>query len=298
MMYRATIYKYLVDWVLLLLVGLFWGSSFILMKKGLQVFSAQEVGALRIFSAAVLLLPWSLSWLRRLCWHHYRYLLLVGLVGSLMPVFLFAKAGTQLDSAINGVLIALTPIFTLLLGRLCFQRPIFRREVWGSLLGLVGALLLVLAGTENGVGRVNYYVLLPMLGCVCYGFNANLLKKYLQDLSTHTIISVSFLLIGIVTGVMLFTQTAFLFKLNNVAGAYRAMGCVLTLGALGSALAFILFTQLVKRTSPVFASMATCIVPLVALGWGLLDGEVLLLGHYVGTGIILMGVYLVIKKRQ
>ena len=97
---------------------------------------------------------------------------------------------------------------------------------------------------------------------------------------------------------MLFTQTAFLFKLNNVAGAYRAMGCVLTLGALGSALAFILFTQLVKRTSPVFASMATCIVPLVALGWGLLDGEVLLLGHYVGTGIILMGVYLVIKKPQ
>ena len=298
MMYRATIYKYLVDWVLLLLVGLFWGSSFILMKKGLQVFSAQEVGALRIFSAAVLLLPWSLPWLRRLCWRHYRYLLLVGLVGSLMPVFLFAKAGTQLDSAINGVLNALTPICSLLVGRLCFQRPVFRREAWGSLLGLVGAALLVLAGTENGVGRVNHYVLLPMLGCVCYGFNANLLKKYLQDLSTHTIISVSFLLIGIVTGVMLFTQTAFLFKLNNVAGAYRAMGCVLTLGALGSALAFILFTQLVKRTSPVFASMATCIVPLVALGWGLLDGEVLLLGHYVGTGIILMGVYLVIKKRQ
>ena len=295
MMYRATIYKYLVDWVLLLLVGLFWGSSFILMKKGLQVFSAQEVGALRIFSAAVLLLPWSLPWLRRLRWRHYKYLLLVGLVGSLMPVFLFAKAGTQLDSAINGVLIALTPIFTLLLGRLCFQRPVFRREAWGSLLGLVGALLLVLAGTENGVGRVNYYVLLPMLGCVCYGLNANLLKYYLQDLSTHTIVSVSFLLLGIVTGVMLFAQTAFLFKLNSVAGAYRAMGCVLILGALGSACAHLLFTTLVKRTSPVFASMVSYIIPLVALGWGLLDGEVLLVGHYVGMSTVLMGVYLVSK---
>ena len=297
MMYRATIYKYLVDWVLLLLVGLFWGSSFILMKKGLQVFSAQEVGALRIFSAAVLLLPWSLPWLRRLRWRHYKYLLLVGLTSSLIPVFLFAKAGTQLDSAINGVLNALTPIFTLLLGRLCFQRPVFRREAWGSLLGLVGAALLVLAGTENGVGRVNYYVLLPMLGCVCYGLNANLLKYYLQDLSTHTIVSVSFLLLGIVTGVMLFTQTAFLFKLNNVAGAYRAMGCVLTLGALGSACAHLLFTTLVKRTSPVFASMVSYIIPLVALGWGLLDGEVLLVGHYVGISIILMGVYLVSKPR-
>ena len=297
MMYRATIYKYLVDWVLLLLVGLFWGSSFILMKKGLQVFSAQEVGALRIFSAAVLLLPWSLPWLRRLRWRHYKYLLLVGLTNSLIPVFLFAKAGTQLDSAINGVLNALTPICSLLVGRLCFQRPVFRREAWGSLLGLVGAALLVLAGTENGVGRVNHYVLLPMLGCVCYGLNANLLKYYLQDLSTHTIVSVSFLLLGIVTGVMLFAQTAFLFKLNNVAGAYRAMGCVLILGALGSACAHLLFTTLVKRTSPVFASMVSYIILLVALGWGLLDGEVLLVGHYVGISIILMGVYLVSKPR-
>ena len=294
-MCKAITNKNFVAWCMLIATSVIWGSGFILMKKGLQVFSAQEVGALRIFSAAVLLLPWSLSWLRRLCWHHYRYLLLVGLVGSLMPVFLFAKAGTQLDSAINGVLIALTPIFTLLLGRLCFQRPVFRREVWGSLLGLVGALFLILAGTGYRVSGVSYYVLLPLLGCFSDGLNANLLKHRLQDLSTSTIISVSLLLMGIIAGGMLLTQGVLLHKLRTGEGVYLALGCLLLLGASASGAAYLLFAKLVKLTSPVFASMSSSIIPLVALGWGLLDGEVLLVGHYVGISTVLMGVYLVSK---
>lgn len=290
-MQQATTYKHFFAWSLLIVLGLTWGSSYILMKKGLQVFSAQEVGALRIFSAAVLLLPLSLPRLSQLRWQHHKRLLLVGLTGALLPAFLFAQAQTQLDSALNGVLISLTPIFTLLVGRLCFQQPIFKHEIGGALLGLVGTLLLVFASTAHGVGKVNYYALLPLLGCFCYGLNANLVKHYLKDLNTNTITSVSFLLIGIITGVMLFTQTAFLTKLRTVEGAYLAMGYVLVLGALGSTLAHLLFTALVKHTSPVFASMVSFLIPLVALGWGLLDGEVLLRAHYLGIGAILCGVY-------
>ncbi len=297
-MQQESTHKLLFAWGLLLVLGLILGSTYMLMKKGLQVFSAQEVGALRIFSAAVLLLPWSLPRLRQLRWQHYKRLLLVGLVGSLSPAFLFAQAQTQLDSALNGVLTALTPIFALLLGKLCFQQPIFKHEILGALLGLIGTLFLVLAGNEHRMDKINYYALLPLLGCFCYGLHANLVKHYLQDLSTNTIASVSFLLIGLITAIMLFTQTAFLTKLRTVEGAYLATGYVLILGALGSATAFLLFTKLIKRTSPVFAGMVAFIIPLVALGWGLLDGEVLLGGHYLGIATILMGVYWISKQQQ
>ena len=294
-MCRSVTNKNFVAWLLLISMSFLWGSSFILTKRALSVFSAQEIAALRVVAAAVLLLPWSLPWLRRLCWHHYKSLLLVGLAGFVLPAFLYAQAQVHLDSAINGVLTSLTPMFALLVGRLCFQRPVFRREVWGSLLGLVGALLLILAGTGYRVSGVSYYVLLPLLGCVSDGLNANLLKHRLQDLSTSTIISVSLLLMGIIAGGMLLTQGVLLHKLRTGEGVYLALGCVLLLGASASGAAYLLFAKLVKLTSPVFASMSSSIIPLVALGWGLLDGEVLLVGHYVGISTILMGVYLVSK---
>lgn len=294
-MHKESTHKSFFAWALLASLGLAWGSSYILMKKGVQVFSATEVAGLRIFSAGVFLLPWSLPQLRQLNWAHYALLLLVGLLESLLPAFLFAQAQTQLDSSLNGVLSSVTPVFTLLVSSIWFRQPIAKNEFWGALLGLVGTALLVLA-SKSVVGTVNYYIFLPLLACFCYGLNANLVKYYLQGLDTTTITSVFLLLVGVVAGVGLFTQTNFLTKLQTVEGAYTAAGYVLLLGALGSAIGQLLFVGLIKRTSPVFANMVSFIIPIVALGWGLLDGEVLLGGHYVGIGTILAGMYLVRKS--
>lgn len=282
-------------WGLLTSLGLAWGSSYILMKKGVQVFSGTEVAGLRVFSAAILLLPWSVSRLRKLTWLQYQHLFLVGFVEALLPAFLFAQAQTRLDSALTGVLSSVTPVFTLLVGSLWFRQPIAKNELWGALLGIIGTILLVLA-SKSLIGTINYYVFLPLLACFCYGLNANLVKYYLQGLDAITITSVFLLLVGLVAGAGLFTQTNFLKKLQTVEGAYTAAGYVLLLGALGSAIGQLLFVSLVKRTSPVFANMVSFIVPVVALGWGLLDGEVLLGGHYLGVGAILTGVYLVKKS--
>ncbi|MEM9417099.1 MAG: DMT family transporter [Bacteroidota bacterium] len=281
-------------WILLIALGLIWGSSYILMKKGVKVFSAPEVAGLRIFSAAILLLPWSVPRLRQLSWRHYRLLFLVGLVESLLPAFLFAQAQTQLDSALNGVLSSVTPVFTLLVGRAWFGRPIVKSKLWGALLGVMGTFLLVLAG-KSLVGTVNYYVLLPLLACFCYGLNANLVKYYLQDLDATTITSVFLLLMGVIAGGFILPQTAFLTKIRTVEGAYIAAGYVLILGAFGTAIAQLLFTYLVKSISPIFGSMVAFLIPLMALGWGLLDGEVLVWGHYLGIAIILAGVCLINK---
>lgn len=296
-MQQESTQKGVVAWSLLIFLGLTWGSSYILMKKGVQVFSGSEVAGLRIFSAGVLLLPWSLPRLRQLSWRQLKLLFVVGFVESLLPAFFFAQAQTQLDSSLNGVLASLTPVFALLVGALWFHQPVLKNELWGSLVGVLGTALLVLVGKGAG-SAINYYALLPLLACFCYALNANLVKYYLQDLDTTTITSVFLLLVGIVAGVGLFTQTAFFAKLRIVEGAYAAAGYVLILGALGSAVGQLLFVDLIKRTSPVFANMVSFIIPLVALGWGLLDGEVLVWGQYLGIVAILAGVYLVNRQQN
>ena len=295
-MQQESTHKGFFAWGLLALLGLTWGSSFILIKRGLQVFTAQEVGALRIFSAAVFLLPWSLAHLRQLHPRHYRYLLLSGLLGTLLPAFLFAQAQTQLESALSGMLNSLVPVFVLLVGNVWFQQSIVKNELVGALIGLFGASLLIFLGAEQGIGRVNYYALLPLAACCLYGLNTNLIKYRLQGLQTTAITSVSFLFIGIIAGIILFTQTAFLYKLQAVEGAYVATEHVLLLGVWGTAVAQFLFINLIKRTTPVFASMVSFLIPLVALGWGLLDGEVLVWSQYPGIATILAGVYLVNKR--
>ncbi|MEL6606945.1 MAG: DMT family transporter [Bacteroidota bacterium] len=295
-MQLKSINKNIINWGILVLLGLTWGSSFILMKKGLQVFTAQELGALRIFAAAVFLLPWSLIHLGRLHGHQYRYLLLSGLIGTLVPAFLVAQAQMQLDSAVSGILNSLVPVFVLLIGNIWFRQAMVRNELFGALIGLFGASLLIFLSAEQGIGRVNYYALLPLAACCLYGLNTNLIKYRLQGLPSTAIISVSFLFIGAIAGVVLFTQTDFVSKLRVVEGASIAMGYVLLLGIWGTAIAQLFLIKLIQRTSPVFASMVSFLIPLVALGWGLLDGEVLALGQCLGVIIILGGVYLVNKR--
>ena len=217
-MQQESVHKNMINWGILVLLGLTWGSSFILMKKGLQVFSALEVAGLRIVAAAILLLPWSLKHLRQLERRYYGYLLLSGLTGTLWPIWLLAQAQTQLDSAIIGVMNALAPIFVLLIGRTWFQQPIVRNELLGALLGLFGVFLLLFFGANHGLVLSNYHAFLPLVACGLYGFNINLINHRLQGPPATVIASISFLFIGIIAGLALFMQASFLHKLQTIEG--------------------------------------------------------------------------------
>ena len=285
-------------WLLTFLLSCIWGSSYILMKKGLKVFSSQEVGALRVVSAAIILLPISLPQLSKLSIKQYFLLLASGLLGTFFPAFIYAEAQMHLDSAILGIFNALTPISVLLVSTLVFQRKVFRNELVGTLMGISGAITLILVDAHHHLGQVNHYFFLPLLGGFLYANNSNLVKYYLQNLNAGTIGGVSLLLVGIPMAVILFAQTQFVAKLQAVEGAYQAMGYVVTLGILGSGMAFILFSKIVLLTSPVFANVVSFLIPLVALFWGLLDGEVLVWGHYLGIATILTGLYLFNKQQK
>lgn len=282
--------------LLLLILSLIWGTSFILIKQGLKVFSPDEVGALRVSSAALFLLPMALARVRELKGVHVAKLFLSGLLGIFFPAFLFATAQTRMDSSVAGMMNSLTPLFTLLIGALFFQLRFRGYAVVGTLLGLGGAIMLMLSRSGGQISGFNIFALLIVAACIMYGTNLNFIKFKITDLSSMTITSVSVMLIGPLAIAYLLGFTEFTHKLSAQDGAWRAFGFVVLLGMMSTAVATFLFNKLVKVSTPLFASSVTYIIPVVAVMWGVLDGERLYAGHYIGMSAIIAGVYLANRK--
>jgi len=290
-----------ISWLLLVLLALIWGSSFILIKRGLEVFSPGEVGAYRIVSAAIVLLPLSLTRVKNLSSKQVKNLIVAGLVGSFFPAFLFAKAQTQLSSSLTGVLNVLTPLFVVLVGAFFFNAKITKRNGLGLAIAFVGVLLLIGVRGSGGIlalSDINGYVFYVLLATLLYGINLNIIKYWFVALKPVEITAISLLLVLPVALIYLFAGTSFSFKVLHHEGALEALGYVSILGVFGTALALIIFNSLVKRATPVFASSVTYLIPIVAVFWGVLDGEALALGHYFGIAATLFGVWISNSKTK
>ena len=289
--------------ILLILLSLIWGTSFILIKQGLKVFAPDEVGSLRVTAACIFLLPFALTRLRELTKDDYFKLFVSGLMGIFIPAFLFAWAQTRLESSLAGILNTLSPLWTMILGALLFKQRFTGYTIVGIIISFGGAIILTLSRSGGGlpagqasISGFNVYGLLIVVACALYGANLNWLKFKVHNLGSITITSVSLLLIGPLAAVYLFGFTGFTTKLVEVPGAWQAFGFVVVLALMSTAVANLIFTKLVKISTPLFASSVTYIMPIVAVMWGVLDGETLLLGHLIGMVAILGGVYLANKK--
>ena len=289
-------------WVLLLVLAAIWGTSFILMKKGLEVFSALELGAARVSVAALLLLPFALRHVGRVERSRFKWLALSGVVGTLIPAFLFAYAETRLASGLAGVLNALTVVFTLLVGALLFGQRLTGLRVLGIALGLLGTVVLMWLGgsggdaTPAGTGNAWYglYIVAATLG---YGLSVNVIKHQLGGLTPMAVTAVLLLLIGGLALAYLLLGTDFLHKLVAVPGAWAAFGYIALLAAMSTAVAMVLFNKLIQQSTALFASSSTYLIPIVALAWGALDGEAFNLWHLLGMAIILVGVLIIHRAR-
>ncbi|HCX21097.1 MAG: EamA family transporter [Flammeovirgaceae bacterium] len=279
-------------WGLLLTLSLIWGSSFILIKKGLIGLAPMELGAVRILSASLFMLPFAIRSVKKVRKEHVKYLISVGFVGSFTPAFLFAIAQTKLESSITGVLNALTPIFTILVGLIFYAQKQKVQVFIGVFIGFVGTTILVLAGSGGDISNFNFYAFFVVAATVMYALNTNLIKYHLSDLKAVTITSISLAFVGPIAAIQLLFFTDFSYKLMNVEGTMMATSFILVLGVLGTAIALLIFNRLVSLTDPVFTSSVTYIIPVVAICWGLIDGEVLLATHIIGICGILIGVYI------
>ncbi len=289
-------------WVLLFVLASIWGTSFILMKKGLVVFSAMELGATRVSVAALLLLPFALRHVGTVERSRFKWLAVSGVVGTLIPAFLFAYAETKLASGLAGVLNALTVVFTLLVGAFLFGQRLTALRVLGISLGLAGTVVMLLLGgsggtdTPTGEGNAWYgiYILIATMG---YGVSVNVIKYKLGGLTPMAVTAVLLLLVGGPALAYLLVGTDFLHKLTHVRGAWTAFGYIALLATMSTAVAMVLFNRLIQQSTALFASSSTYLIPIVALAWGALDGEAFNLWHFAGMVIILAGVLIIHRAK-
>lgn len=278
-------------WLLLGLLGTIWGSSYFLMSKGLEVFNPVQVASLRMSISFVVFIPVFLFRRKEVPWKKAHFLLVVGALGSGFPALFFALAQTKLTSSITGVLGSTTPLFTLLVGMMFFAVPYFRNRVLGVLLGLTGAVSIVLFGSEQVIGGEIIYAILPAIATLCYAFSTNTVKSKLQEVHPLTLSSTAFVIIGPFM-VFILIQSDFIEIMQTHENAWDGLGYVAALALSSTVICSVLYFGLVQMTSAVFASMVAYLIPLVATAIGAARGEPITIIHIIGLILILSGVYL------
>ncbi len=286
------------SWFLLIILSIIWGSSFILMKKGLVAFQPAEVAGIRILSAAVFLFPMAWRNFTKVKRKQWNYLFISGFFGSLLPAFLFPFAQTKIDSGVAGILNALTPLFTVLLGAMFFQAKFNIRIVFGIIVGFLGSVVLVLANGSGIIGTLNYFILFIILATLLYGLNVNILKYYLGDVKPIIIAAVSMMLIGPFALIYLILFSDVRSVVSRDLSNLIPLAYIVILGVIGTAIAMILFNKLIKITNTVFASSVTYLIPVIAVIWGLIDHEILRFQHYLGMAGIIIGVIIANKGKN
>jgi len=287
---------------LLAVLALIWGSSFILMKRamfdasGAAIFTSGQVAAMRICLAGIFLIPFGIRHLNEFRGSKSVFLIISGIVGSTIPAFLFTAAQQHIDSSLAGMLNALVPIFTFIMGVTVFGVAFRKNGLIGVLIGLVGAAGLVYF-KGDGVTTVNRYALLIVLATFCYGTNINVIKTYLNDMPSLVISALSLMIVAPFTGYYAWHAGAYEVATQHPEGA-MAFFYIVILALFSTAIGLILFNQLIKDVSALFASSVTYFIPVAAIGWGVLDGETVSIVQIAFIGLILLGVWYVNRGKK
>jgi len=291
-------------YVYLIILSLIWGSSFILIKKALGqdgdgnlVLQPLQLGALRTMISGVILIAigWkSFSKTKRKDWP---WLALSGLLGTFFPAFLFAYAQTEIDSAISAILNSTVPLITLILGAVIFGISFSKRQLLGVIIGLTGAVGLVIAGMKGNPEQNYLFVGLVLIACCCYASNVNIIKRYLQNIKPLAIATANFVFILPLAIIVFFSAGGASLEVTSEP-VLTSLGYILILCVFGTVAAKVMFNNLVQITSPVFASSVTYLMPVIGLTWGTLDGETFTIWQGVATAVIIFAVILVTREKK
>ena len=285
-------------WLYLFLLSLIWGSSYILIKRGLVGLSPIELGSARIVISTAFLLVLGFNSLSGLSRYHWKWLIITGFLGTFFPSFFFAFAQLHIDSSVAAILNSLTPIFTVLVGITLFATRMLARQYFGVVLGFVGSLGLVWGGAQINPNQPIGYVLLIISASMCYAINIHFLKHKLSAVSPMAMTLGNFIAILPTALIMLFFSDFFSFQKLQNPEVITSLGYVATLAFFGTAIAKVMFNRFVKMASTVFVSSVTYTLPIVALFWGTLDGEKISGYQLLSTVVILAGVFLAHKKNK
>ncbi|WP_299367429.1 EamA family transporter [Winogradskyella sp.] len=281
-----------IKWIYLFVLSVIWGSSFILIKKSLLGLTPYQLGALRTIITGVILLSTGFYHLKTIPRSKWKWLFISGLLGSFIPAFFFAIAETEIDSAVASILNSLVPLNTILLGFAVFKIVSTKRQVLGVIIGFIGTAILILKGSALNPNQNYLYAGFVIASTLMYAANVNIIKRYLQDVKPLAIAAGNYVFIMIpALVILLFTDFFTTERLNNPY-LLNSLLYVTILSVFGTALAKVVFNKLIQISTPVFASSVTYVMPIVALIWGILDGESFSLIQALAALLILIGVYL------
>lgn len=239
------------------------------------------------------LIPFALRHIRGFSSRQWSVFFAVGMIGSLIPAFLFAAAQKGIDSSLAGILNSLTPLFTLLVGIAFFKTRPKWFNIAGVFIGLAGAMGLV---SVSGSGNFSFnmgFAILIIIAAVCYAINVNTVKAFLQGVEPVSITALSFFTVGPIATAYLLIFTPFVETTSQNQGAWEGLGYLAILAIVGTGLALMLFNRLIQMTSAVFASSVTYFIPVVAVIWGIADGEQFRAGFLIWICLVIAGVLLV-----
>ena len=283
-------------WLIMLVLALIWGSSFILMKRGLfaegqPVLTPWQMATARLSIAWLALSP-VLFRHAGLMRKHWLPLLGTGLLGNGLPAVLFALAQTRIDSSLSGMLNSLTTLMTLIAGVALFGKRFRGVHVLGVVLGLVGAMSLIALKRTDGLPAWSIYAALPIVGTMLYGISGNIVKRYLYALPPTATSALALTFVGPIS-IGLALGSGLPETLATDPNGWRSLGYVAILAVMSSALALVMWNMLLQRTSALRAATVTYLMPVVAIGWGLLDGEDISWMQVGMIAVVLSGVYIV-----
>lgn len=283
----------LISWILFTALTFIWGSSFLLMKLGMETLTPYQVASLRILSAGIVLMPFAARSFKLIPKEKRGAVILSGLLGSFFPAYLFCLAETKIDSAFTGMLNSLTPLFTVVIGVAFYKFKVTLKKVAGVLIGLVGFIVLILVDGKPDLTHFAY-ITLVIAATVCYAINVNMVSKYLKEIGSLNIATIAFVFL-IIPCIAILAVTGYFKLAFNDMHIIKSTIASCILGIMGTATASILFYRLVKRAGALFAAMVTYGIPVVAVLWGIVYGEHITWMHIGGLAIILSGVYVANK---
>ena len=284
-------------WLYLAILSVIWGSSFILIKKGLIGLSSYQVASLRIIFAASAIFVYSYNSLKKIPKKSWKWILITAYSGTFFPVYLISYGQTEIESGLASIITTITPINTLIVGIIFFGLAFTKKQLLGLLIGLGGAILLIYEASEADFNLNIYYSFFIYMTTVGYAASVNLIKNYLTEISPEAVTAGIFISISPPALIVLLLSDFSSLNFQDPS-ILNSIIFVFVLGVFSSAIAQTLFNKFVKIASPLFASAVTYTMPIVAIFWAIIDGETLTVMQFFATAIILVGVYMVNKKKK
>jgi drug/metabolite transporter (DMT)-like permease len=289
-------------WSLLLGLSFIWGSSYILNKYALTGLSFIQIGVLRLLISTLFLWVIGFRTLKQIPINKWKYIVYIAMLGSFFQAFLYPLAmygsdGTDgIDSAIASVLNSLTPFNTLIIGTVFYHFSYKKRQLGGVFLGLAGTLILILHGVNIKTEQNYFYAIYIILSSLGIAFNVNILKKYLTEIPALAVTTGVFTVL-VIPSVLTLLFSGFVNDFVWDVQSQKAIFYIAILAIFGTGVAHFMYNRLAQLGSPIFTTSVSYIIPVVAIIWGLIDGEKLSLTQILATGLILIGVYLVNNNR-